>query len=534
MQKIPFYSFLFPCLLACLLGAIGTLSYAPFHLFYLSYVSFIGLMMLVSLQKTKRVYATSFFWGMSYFLTGIHWIFVSIDQFSGASPLISGLIVVAFAFYLTLYPLLFTFVVRLLRRFVPDRTFMQLVFLMPLTWFLTEWIRAHFLNGFAWLQLGYAQLDTPIRHFFPLIGIDGVHFLFTIICGLIAFVIYQTLVRLNHELKAPTIRVQRLYWMALASLILIFLLAFQLQTHQWTRKQKATLPIISLVQGNVAQSVKWDPHRLNKIQELYLNAIQQRAKISQLIILPEAAIPDLERFEQPYLETLDHIAHEEKTGIVLGILTEKNQEILNSAIGFSPDSTYVFESSTRYDKQHLVPFGEYTPLAGLFKPLADYLDIPMSSMAEGAVIQAPMKLNGYSLLMSICYEVILSDRFLANFDPSINFLVTISNDAWFGDSIGPWQHLQMAQARALEFGRPLLRATNSGITAIIRPNGQIQTKLPQFKSEILTASVPLYKGQTPYSQYGHSVLYGWLALWLLLLLFAAYRHNASSRQSSER
>lgn len=516
------HAFRFQLFIALLLGILGALSYAPFHLPYLGFVSFSGFIALLSNKSIKKACLIALFWGFSYFLTGIHWVYISIQEFGGVPIIVACAILVLFVFYLTLYPVLFAFIVRALNCLAPAQSIMQLCFLMPITWFITEWIRAHFLNGFAWLRFGYTQLDTPIQSYFPVIGVDGTTFLFTIICGCIVYLIRQTALRLVPDAIIPSILVQRTYWMLLTFLILIFVFALKLQTYPFVLPTKKTGATVSLIQGNVTQSLKWNPYFLEQTKMMYLNEIQRASQTSDLIILPEAAIPNYESNEYSYLMQLNEIARNKKTGIAVGILTTvltaEKQQTLNSVIGIDTASPYFLNNTNRYNKQHLVPFGEYTPLDFLFEPLARYLNIPMSSMSAGETNQSPLILNGYKLLFTICYEVILSERYLENFVPSVNYLVTISNDAWFGNSIGPWQHIQMAQARALEFGRPLLRATNTGITAIIYPNGAIKKRIPQFKTMTLTEKVPLFVGETPYSKYGKTPFYLVLSLWCLIFI----------------
>jgi len=164
---------------------------------------------------------------------------------------------------------------------------------------------------------------------------------------------------------------------------------------------------------------------------------------------------------------------------------------------------YQYPTAHRYQKHHLVPFGEFTPFESLLEPITELLNIPMSSMKAGDEKQPQLTMKGFKFTTAICYEVILSDLIWENFKPDTDFLLTVSNDAWFGDSIGPKQHLQMAQARALEFGRPLIRSTNNGITAIINEQGRIIKQIPAFTADVLTASLSPTTGLTPYAKWGN-------------------------------
>ncbi|MCO6548470.1 MAG: apolipoprotein N-acyltransferase [Gilliamella sp.] len=186
----------------------------------------------------------------------------------------------------------------------------------------------------------------------------------------------------------------------------------------------------------------------------------------------------------------------------------------NTLLVLGEKEPYQYPTINRYKKHHLVPFGEFTPLESVLEPIAELLNIPMSSMKSGETKQPQLQIKGFKFTPAICYEVILSNLIWQNFSPDTDFLLTVSNDAWFGDSIGPKQHLQMAQARALEFGRPLIRSTNTGITAIIDPHGNIVKKLPQFETGALSASVSPTTGLTPYAIWGN-----WPYLVVMALMF---------------
>jgi len=247
---------------------------------------------------------------------------------------------------------------------------------------------------------------------------------------------------------------------------------------------------------------------------------------TDLVIWPEAAIPQLEPLAESYLENLNRAALYADTAVISGILDYnfKTQQAWNNLIVLGkrqPDSTdgdYFYGHGNRYSKHHLLPIGEFVPFESWLRQLAPIFDLPMSSFTRGAYVQPNLVANGYHLLAAICFEIAFPAQISANMTADTQLLLTVSNDAWFGDSIGPQQHLQIAQMRALEFGRPLLRATNNGVTATVDAAGNISARAAQFTETVLQDSIRLTSGQTPYARFGDWPL--WLCSGLLLLLFA--------------
>ncbi len=462
---------------AFLLGAASVFGFAPFHLFPIPLATLAALAWLWQGATPRAAAMQGFVFGAGCFLAGVSWVYVSMHVFGGMPPLLAGLAAFLFCCLLAVFPALAGFAFARLRsgRLWTD------ALLFASAWTLTEWLRSWVLTGFPWLSFGYAQTPpSPLAGYAALLGVYGVGFvaaLVAVLCGL-------TLQRREHWLPSG------------AAVVVMLGAGAGLATIEWT--QPVGKPVsVSLLQGNIEQSLKWKPERLQQSLETYLRLA--RAHPAQLIVLPETALPlMLDQLPRDYVAELRRPAQERNGDVLLGIAAQDAQgRYYNSAVGFSQ------EGIQHYRKSHLVPFGEFTPPA--FAWTLALLKIPMSNFSPGAVAQPPLALAGQKVAVNICYEDVFGGEIIRAL-PEATLIVNLSNTAWFGDSLAQPQHLQIAQMRALETGRPMLRATNTGMTAIVSPQGRVERLLPPFSEGALVGEVSGYTGATPYVRWGNAAV----------------------------
>lgn len=487
----------FPLLLVSLLaGALAVAGFAPLNIWPLPVLSLAVLFGLLMRTTSRRAgFVIGLTWGLGFFIAGVNWIFISLSVYGGTPAWLAALATFLFCAVLAFFPAM----VGAVQARWPVSPALRVLLVMPLAWGVTEWMRGWVLTGFPWLGMGYSQVPaSPLAGYAPLVGVYGVSFLLALIAALLAWSVIGRG------------RLTQRAWAAVA-IVALGVGGHALRGIAWTMPDSAPTSV-ALLQGNISQDMKWLPEMTHATLESY--ARMAAASPARLIVLPETALPvfesDLPDFYRAGLTSLGQKnGGDVLTGLATGSL---DGAYYNSAISLGT------ASSQHYQKVHLVPFGEYIPLRAVWGWVLDVLHIPLSDFARGAIDQRPMAIGGQRVAVNICYEDAFGEEIIRQL-PEASVLVNLSNLAWFGDSFAPWQHAQMSQMRALETGRMVLRATNTGVTAIIDARGHVLASLPLFTSGSLSGVIQGYTGSTPYVRWGNApvlVVWGVLAIGLIL------------------
>ena len=488
--------FILPLLIALVSGAVFSLALAPFYWWWLAILS-PALLYATLYQKTaKQAFVLGWAYGFGLWFVGAFWLYTSIHEYGDTSAPLSVLMIVIMALAMGLFTAVQTWVYR---RFFPET---------PLTfapiWVLFEWAKTWVFTGFPWLFAGYAFTERYLDHYAPLFGVLSVSFVVIL-------------------LAAALVEILRKKWLWLVPSALFVAAAGVFSLITFVEKKPEKPLSVSLIQGNIPQDLKWLSEYQVKTLEIY-SKLSHTEWGRDLIVWPESSIPLFQTDIESFLEFMHEMADANDSAWVTGIpywdlkASEKN----GYPMYYNAMIAYGSESSGLYKKQRLVPFGEYIPLSGLLSWVLPALqnDPSMSGFSRGASDQKPFSIKGHHLAAAICYEVAYPNLTRRNAQGS-DFLVTVSNDAWFKGTAGPLQHLQMVQMRAKENGRWFIRATNTGVTAFIDHQGHIVKQAPSDQRAVLRGDLPAMQGQTLYNRLGD-----WPILFfsvLLLILGWVYR-----------
>ena len=500
-------------LAAFALGAATVAGFAPLYLFPLPIVTLALLMRAWQRAgNARRAAALGWWFGLGFFLTGVSWVYVSLHTF-GAMPLpLAALFTLLFCAFLALFPAAVAYGCTAVRA----PAWVRLALIAPALWTLTEWTRGWIFTGFPWLGIGYSQVPTSaLAGLAPVLGIYGV----TLLTALSAALVALPWIRVSDERatsasatggRAFGTIARHPAWLVLAA---VWVAGYGLKQIAWT--QPLGEPVsVSLLQGNIAQELKWREDSLRTTLSTYLNLTRESK--AKLIILPETALPlFLRDVPAEYLDELAAHARSNGGDVLVGVPERLPAgDYYNSvvSVGTSPVQAY--------RKTHLVPFGEFIPLRPVLGWLVSVLAIPLQDFSRGSATQQPLAVAGQRVAVNVCYEDVFGEEIIRQL-PEATLLVNVSNVAWFGRSIAPRQHLQISQARALETGRYMLRATNTGMTAVVNERGAVVQAATQFTLATVNASVQGYAGATPYVRWGNAAILMVCCVLLLAGFFAA-------------
>lgn len=513
-----------------------TLSLAPFNIWPLALVALMSLYYALNQSSIKQAIYLSFTFASAMFISGCYWVYVSMNTYGGAPPILASIMTATFCLFLaSLVP---PFAVAYVKYFNHTELqsplnityrHLQRALAFACLWMLSEWLRTWFLTGFPWLFAGYSQTDGPLHSWAPIIGTLGLSLLIGFSAALLLELIQ--LIPLKHkQQRASQSNTHNISAIITMLLILssIWLLPLQLKNISWSENSDNNAINVALIQPNIDINKKWDPRYVNQDMQ-YFRRTSQQLTDSDIIIWPETAVAKTYRRAEYFLNKVDQEAKASDTAIILGI---PSQWLKGDHYIYHNSMITIGQGEGMYHKQKLVPFGEYVPLEDWLRGLIEFFDLPMSQFRPGPDQQKAFIAKGLRVMPYICYEIVYPN-FVAKTAADADLLLTVSNDAWFGDSIGPLQHLQMVQMRALETGRYILRGTNNGVTAVIDSQGKIIAKLPQFERGILKAKVYARQGLTPVAQYGTlpTLYFSLICLLLMLVLPKLGMINSNAKQT---
>ena len=461
-------------LIQLLAGASLVFAFAPFGLWFLIFPGLILSSYYLKSLTPKQSLTQGFFFGLGYFGAGMSWVYISMYYFGSTGVFLATLFTFGFVALLAVFPAIAFYL--LARYFNKASEGAYWLIAWPFCWLLMEWIRSWIFTGLPWLNIGHSQFEGPLSLVMPILGADGATVWVLLLVGLI-----QLLLRSGRGFVAP---------FAIIVVMQIILLD-TLRKVEWVKPTGETVSV-TILQPNVSQENKWEAaHRVRAMQYLYdtTDGIED-----DLIVWPEAAIPALPQRVMEYIESVDALANYQQQTILSGVPVETNGRYYNAVQLYGT-------SRGEYHKRQLVPFGEYVPFEDTLRGLIAFFDMPMSSFSKGDHDQPHLQVDSHQIAMAICYEIIFP-ALVAQQVQGSDYLVTLSNDAWFGNSHGPKQHLEIAQIRALEFGIPIIRGTNDGISAFIDADGTLIKTLGKGIEGTLNHQMALYEGETLYRQLG--------------------------------
>lgn len=479
------------------LGGLNVLAFSPFKLWWVSIVS-LSLLLILFDERRGEGFKIGFLYGLGMFGAGVSWIFNSLYDYGEASFFAALAMVIVSTLVLSIF---LAAMMKFYDVLQSDSVASRVICFVSI-WVLVEWTRSWILTGFPWLLLGHTLVDSPLQGVIPVFGTFGG----SALIALFSIAVFEIINAKRQVVES---------WILLLSIV--FAAVMFLSTIQWTHPVSKEPVSVAAVQANIPFEMKWDKSRRNDVYQTYVDLTRQYLD-SDIIVWPETAIPTFYRVaNQDFIPLFEEELKQNSAELISGVFTYEpgSERIYNSFVTLGDERQF-------YSKKHLVPFGEYIPLRFIFNFFQGIVTIPMSDLhpGEGSSI---LNLHGLPVGVSICYEVAFGEEIVEAL-PQAQILVNVSNDAWFGNSFAPHQHLQIARTRALETGRYMIRATNTGVSALISPRGAILAQSGQFVAEVVSGQVWAMEGVTPFIIWGNWAIIIIMS-GLLLVVFAQYRKS---------
>ncbi len=459
----------------CLAGLLFPLGFSPYNYPGMTILSLAFFYAFLLRTHLKEAFICGFLYGLCLYGFGVSWVIISIHDYGSLNYFLSVLITFLFVAYLSLYPAVAGLAFRAInpanKPFIPSLSFAAL-------WILSEVARSNLMTGFPWLLAGTSQTDSPLRYLAPLIGNYGVGF---ITCLAAAF--------LANSMR----NIGKIRYVYMICFVLLLIAPEGLKYVEWTKTSNKPVSV-AVIQANLSMRDKWDEALFWKLLEHYQSKTYGLMG-NDLIVMPESAIPVPRNYIEDFLKPISQKAKSTKTAIILGILQhdDSHKKQYNNAI------ITLGQAKGHYAKQHLVPFGEYIPAA--FKFINKLLLLPEPELLPGKIKQHLIKIGHIPIASLICYEIAYPSL-LREQMPKAQWIVSVSDNGWFGHSLASYQQLQMARMLSLQTGRFQVVANNDGLSSVINPLGEIIASLPAFQSGVLTSQVYSVKGSTPWIKWG--------------------------------
>jgi len=490
-------------------GSLLILCFPTIDLYILSWFVLVPFLLSLYDKETKQAFLAGLFFGIPYFFGTLYWIYYSINHYGNIPFVVSIFIVVLLCLYLSLYTGFFA----LLFSWTIKRTNLPSLFIAPIFWVVLEYLRSYLFTGFPWSSIGYTQYKLlTLIQIADITGIYGVSFLLVAVNGALADIFFIR--RRVKDMPLFPLSQTVIGFSALAIVIIITMIYGQWKISQQLPGEYVT---VSIVQGNIEQDKKWEPAYQRFVMETYQNLSYEAATSSpSMIVWPETAVPFMFKTDESYTQELLHFQRRINTYLLFGSILYKEKKegktfFSNSAVLLDKTGKAIYE----YDKIHLVPFGEYVPLQKVIF-FINKLVVGIGDYSKGnqyAVAKTPFG----RFATVVCYEIIFPGLVRKFFIDEGNFLVNITNDAWFGRTTGPYQHFSMAVFRAIENRKPVIRAANTGISGFIDSNGRIISKTKLFQKVTITNTIKTNETKSFYTKYGDLFSYLCFILSIVIL-----------------